>query len=66
MDTNSTSLTLSFNYRIMNEVSARHKLINHRAKIERELNEPNLKIDIIVEDGKHQQKEESKFQTFNS
>ncbi|CAI2381018.1 unnamed protein product [Moneuplotes crassus] len=29
-----------------------------RAKIERELGLPNLKIDIIVEDGKHQQKGE--------
>ena len=40
-------------------------IIVFRAKIEKELGDPNLKIDIIIEEGKHVQKAESKTTTLN-
>ena len=62
MGANNSTLTLGPHNSIVNEVCKAIIFIYKspfRAKIEKELKEPNLKIDIIVEEGKHLQKEES-------
>ena len=52
-----TLLPLGTDHCTLNKVSRLQTI--SRAKIERELPYPNLKIDVIIQEGKHDKKDES-------